>query len=256
MLEHIIRCGDREPAEASAEIGGFRVFFSEDSDLPALNYARPIRASEDWIEDLQRLAAIFLQHRRPTRLEVVAGLWPNLSWALRRRGWLVWQRLVMMGANESQFRPPLEPCDSVRAVHLDLTTPASTIARLLAAEADAFGFAIERLGPAPIDKFRGGMADGQLSATGLYCAGPSGADECVAGAAVIGGPEIGELTNVWVQPAWRRRGLGRLVAGLALARFFSEGGRTATVSAKRGSERLYAGLGFSPVGPLLIYGLP
>ncbi len=61
----------------------------------------------------------------------------------------------------------------------------------------------------------------------------------------------GEILNLGVAPAWRRRGVGRALVGATLAALRQQGVATVFLEVRASNEvaqRLYAGLGFTPVG--------
>jgi ribosomal protein S18 acetylase RimI-like enzyme len=76
---------------------------------------------------------------------------------------------------------------------------------------------------------------------------------CVDGLAVCGawtyrhGEDCG-LYTVGTMPDWRRRGLARALTDHVLAHAQAHGARTASLQSTPMGQRLYASVGFSPVG--------
>jgi ribosomal protein S18 acetylase RimI-like enzyme len=236
-------------ARDAVDAGPFRILVWPGSDLWYLNYGVPVAPEADWDAALAALPPAFAAVRRRPRLELLAELRPELSAALARAGWGLERRAPVMVLDRLPRDLPSVPGVAVEDLHAD--DPEARLAEHLAVQAEAFGFAADSLGPDRVADLRmelSGPMAGVVATEG---------GRVVAGAAVIGVGEVGELVGVGTATAARRRGLGTLAAAAALRRFHARGGTLAWLSAgDDGSERIYARLGFRRVGTQENWALP
>lgn len=65
---------------------------------------------------------------------------------------------------------------------------------------------------------------------------------------------VGYLLNVYVDPEWRRRGVGRRLVETALAALHAEGVGAAALHASEEGRAVYAAIGFEPSSEMRLFG--
>jgi ribosomal protein S18 acetylase RimI-like enzyme len=227
----------------------FELFISPHK-LDHLTFATPLPGEPaDWAEAVADMMAVFAQHGKRPRLELIADLHPNLAAALEQAGLACESRAPVMVLPVAELAaPPPHPPDGR---YLPLT--AENIPRLktyLSQQSIAYGGSgadEDALGWLP--NLQRGLANGAV----MGAAWQQGA-ALLSGAVIQMGGGIGELAGVWTHPQWRQRGLAFALCQRLLREYTAVNTPYCWLSAAEGAQRLYQKLGFVSVGTQLNYG--
>lgn len=253
---------------------GFTVAMAGGADAAGLALAVPSeREPAAWEPALAAVRAAFAERSLTPRIEYVDDLHPGLAAAAHSLGWRTSDRLPVMIAEAPEARgAPVSRSTGAEAPRLGSTsgTVAHTAAavRFLGAEDEALvafvrdqqrafrdeaapdDLAPEDATPADdrdtlawLDILRQATRQGRMDVVAVSLEG-----RLVAGASLVRAGDASELAGVWSSLEVRGRGLAHRACQALLERAFARRDRLVWLSAAPGATRLYAGLGFRPVG--------
>lgn len=230
----------------------FALFFHRTDPLPFFSHAAPIdpSPSRKLRGALAAVRAAFARAGRRARFEYLEAFAPNLAPALEAAGFVPEARQTVMACS----------CDATGAVSqvpgvvIERLSPSSSIDR-----AREF-LRTQRLGFNPEDLHavsdREAVAFlGELFEQAAFLARLDGEP---AGAAMTTPciDALAELVGLATLPPFRRRGIGTALAAAATAAAVGRAEGVVLSAEDEGAERLYARLGFRPVGALLSFADP
>jgi ribosomal protein S18 acetylase RimI-like enzyme len=230
----------------------FALFFHRTDPLPFFSYAAPIdpAPSRKLRGALVAIRSAFARAGRRARFEHLEAFAPDLAPALEAAGFVLEARQTVMACSCDAPRPvPLIP-----GVVIERFSPSSSI------DAAREFLRTQRLGFDPEDRR---VVTDQEAATflGELC-------EQAAFLARLNGEPIGaamttpcldrltELVGLATLPPFRRRGIGTALASAAVEAAAGAAEAVVLSAEDGGAERLYARLGFRPVGALLSFADP
>jgi ribosomal protein S18 acetylase RimI-like enzyme len=232
---------------AQVRVGPFVCRFNPSWASPFANYAIPDDHAEPTPDDVQALIATFRQQDRKPRLEYLPACAPAVEKALLSAGFEVEDRPPVMACQPQNLAMP-EPLPG-----LEFREPRSDddLDELAAIQHHAYGE------PGEPEPGAGAWArrvyeNGGILLLALYRGEPAGGGSC--SAPVDGMTELG---GVAVGARFRRRGIGAAVSAHLTARAHERGYRLVWLEpADENVQRIYAGIGFRPVGEKLNISLP
>ncbi len=232
---------------AQVRVGPFVCRFNPSWSSPFANYAIPDDHAEPTPDDIQALIATFRRQDRKPRLEYLPACAPAVEKALLGAGFEVEDRPPVMACRPHNLAAP-EPVPG-----LEFREPRSDddLDELGAIQHQAFGE------PGEPEPGAGAWArrvyeNGGILLLALYRGEPAGGGSC--SAPVDGMTELG---GVAVAARFRRRGIGAAVSAQLTARAHARGYRLVWLEpADENVQRIYASIGFRPVGEKLNISLP
>jgi len=232
---------------AQVRVGPFVCRFNPSWSSPFANYAIPDDHAEPTPDDIQALIATFRRQDRKPRLEYLPACAPAVEKALLGAGFEVEDRPPVMACQPHNLAAP-EPVPG-----LEFREPRSDddLDELGAIQHQAFGE------PGEPEPGAGAWArrvyeNGGILLLALYRGEPAGGGSC--SAPVDGMTELG---GVAVAARFRRRGIGAAVSAQLTARAHERVYRLVWLEpADENVQRIYASIGFRPVGEKLNISLP
>lgn len=234
-------------APAHVRVGPFVCRFNLSWASPYANYAIPDDHAEPTQDDIQALITTFRQHDRKPRIEYLPACAPAVEKTLLSAGFEIEDRPPVMACLPQNLVMP-EPVPG-----LEFREPRSDddLDELAAIQHRAFG--------EPGDPEPGSGAgarriyeNGGIVVLALYRGEPAAGGSC--SAPVDGMTELGGIA---VAARFRRRGIGAAVSADLTARAHQRGYRLTWLEpADESVERIYASIGYRPVGEKLNISLP
>ncbi|MBR7831337.1 GNAT family N-acetyltransferase [Actinospica sp. MGRD01-02] len=232
---------------AHLRVGPFVCRFNPSWSSPFANYAIPDDHAEPTRDDVSALIAAFRQRERRPRLEYLPACAPDVEKALLAAGFEVEDRPPVMACQPQNLDMP-EPLPG-----LEFREPRSDddLDELAAIQHRAFGE------PGDPEPGMGAAArrvyeNGGILMLALYRGEPAGGGSC--SAPVDGMTELG---GVAVAARFRRRGIGAAISAQLTSAAHRRGYRLVWLEpADEAVQRVYAGIGFRPVGEKLNISLP
>jgi GNAT superfamily N-acetyltransferase len=225
----------------SARIGPFLASWSRSSRNPFLNYAIPDDGATPSPDDIAGLVDVYDARGLAPRLEYLPDLAPAVEPALLHAGFAAEARLVLMAPDGST--------DTAAPDGIELVTPASDdeLNGIRLVQHEAYDD-IETIDDAAIARLRANLAGG----AGAVLARTTGDREPV-GAGEFTAPidGVAEITSVGVRAAWRRQGIAAAITTRLLADARAAGVTTPFLMAMDDESRVYARVGFTPIGSVL-----
>jgi len=222
-------------------IGPFLASWSRTSRNPFLNYAIPDDGAVPGEDDVARLIEAYDARGVAPRLEYLPDLAPAVEPALLAAGFIVEGRLVLMAPDGSTDATPPDG--------IELLTPATDeeLYGIRLVQHEAYDD-VESIDDATIARLRANLADGAGAVLARAAAGhePVGAGEFTQ---PIDG--VSEITSVGVRSAWRRQGIAAAITTRLLADARAAGVTTPFLMAMDDESRVYARVGFTPIGSVL-----
>jgi len=221
--------------------GPFLATFSRNTAHPFLNYAIPDDGAEPTAADVAALAAAYEARGLAPRLEYLASLAPAVEPALLDAGFTVEGRLALMTAG-----PPRE---AALPDGIELRFPGTNDdlrgVRLVQHEAYEDPDPVD---DAAVERLRRNLDDGAGAILARERTGhaPVGAGEFTT-------PDDGvtEITSIAVRAGWRRQGIAAAITARLLDDARCAGVTTAFLMANDAESRVYARVGFQPIGEVL-----
>jgi ribosomal protein S18 acetylase RimI-like enzyme len=232
---------------AHVRVGPFVCRFNPSWASPFANYAIPDDHAEPTPDDVQALIATFRQQDRKPRLEYLPTCAPAVEKVLLGCGFEVEDRPPVMACQPQNLAVP-EPVPG-----LEFREPRGDddLDALGAIQHHAFGEPGEPE-PGAGAGARRVYENGGILLLALYRGEPAGGGSC--SAPVDGMTEVG---GVAVGARFRRRGIGAAVSAQLTARAHERGYRLVWLEpADENVQRIYASIGFRPVGEKLNISLP
>jgi ribosomal protein S18 acetylase RimI-like enzyme len=228
-------------------VGPFVCRFNPSWASPFANYAIPDDHAEPTAADVRALISVFAEHERRPRLEYLPNCAPAVESVLLAVGFTVEDRPpVMVCPPESLTLPPavdgLEFIEPRTDFELD---------DLATVQHRAFG---EEGDPEPGTGARARRIyeNGGIVVLAKFRDAPAGGGSC---SAPVDG--LTELAGLAVAERFRRRGIGAAVAAYLTALAHQRGYRTVWLEpANEAVERMYASIGYRPIGEKLNISIP
>jgi GNAT superfamily N-acetyltransferase len=221
-------------------IGPFTASYSRSSRNPFLNYAIPDDGARPTAADVAALAAAYQGRGLDPRLEYLPNLAPAVEAALLAAGFAAEGRLVLMAPGD--VRPRTLPDD----IEVLAPTTDADLRDVRLVQHEAYE------DPDPIDdatvaRLRANLAGGAGAVLARSNDGtPVGAGEYTE---PIDG--VSEITSIAVRAPWRRRGIATAISSRLLADVTAAGVTAPFLMANTEESRVYAGVGFKPIGEVL-----
>jgi len=234
-------------APSHLRVGPFVCRFNPSWSSPFANYAVPDDHAEPSREDIKALIAAFRQRDRKPRLEYLPACAPSVEKALLVAGFEVEDRPPVMACQPQNLAVP-NPVPG-----LEFREPRSDddLDELAFIQHRAFGEPGEPE-PGVGAGARRTYENGGIVVLALFRGEPAGGGLC---SAPVDG--MTELTGVAVADRFRRRGIGAALSAHLTALAHGRGYRLVWLEPADASvERVYAGIGFRPVGEKLNISLP
>jgi GNAT superfamily N-acetyltransferase len=230
-------------ARDTGRIGPFLATFSRSSANPFLNYAIPEENAVPTADDVAGLVNAYRSRGLRPRLEYIPGIAPLVEDALLAQGFAVEERTPLM------ICPPGGVHDLPVPPGIEIVTPASDdeLRAMLIAQNEAYGE--EAPSEQDVARQRAFLADGGIArlARDAATGEPAGGGICTV---PIDG--ITELAGVGVREPFRRRGIAAALTALLAQDALARGVTTVFLMAAHEAEaRIYARVGFSPIGEVL-----
>jgi GNAT superfamily N-acetyltransferase len=228
-------------------VGPFVCRFNPSWSSPYANYAIPDDHAEPTVADIRALISAFSEQDRQPRLEYLPSCAPAVESALLAAGFTVEYRAPVMACPpESLALPPQVP-------GLEFTEPRTDfeLDDLATVQHRAFG---EDGDPEPGvgTRARRIYENGGIVVLARFRGAPAGGGTC---SAPVDG--LTELAGLAVAERFRRRGIGAAVSAHLTALAHQRGYRVVWLEPADDSvERIYAGIGYRPVGEKLNISLP
>lgn len=230
----------------------FTLFFHPTDPLPWLNYAIPdADATPDVAPVAAALRSAFAERGRVPRFEFLEAFAPSLAASLAEEGFSEAARPLLMTLEAGALREP-PPVPGFTIEVLTPRSPLESARRFVSVQRRAFGMP----GAGPVSEAdaswmitslgegRGFLAffEGEPVGTGMFTHPLDG---------------LTEIAGVSTLEPFRRRGIGAAVTAAAAALAFSRGVSGVLLSAAdERAGRVYGGVGFRPVGNVLVFGEP
>jgi GNAT superfamily N-acetyltransferase len=222
-------------------IGPFTASYSRSSRNPFLNYAIPDDGARPTAADVAALAAAYHGRGLDPRLEYLPSLAPAVEAALLAAGFAAEGRLVLMAPGD------VRPWTLPDGIELVAPTTDDDLRDLRLVQHEAYE------DPDPIDdatvaRLRANLAGGAgaVLARSTDDGTPVGAGEYTE---PIDG--VSEITSIAVRVPWRRRGIATAISSRLLADVTAAGVTAPFLMANTEESRVYAGVGFKPIGEVL-----
>lgn len=223
------------------ELGPFTASFSRSSQNPFLNYAIPDDGAEPTTDDVAALMAAYEGRGLAPRLEYLPDLAPAVEAALLAADFVVEGRLVLMVPGQPRVEAVLAGYELIAPV------TDGDLRDLRAVQNEAYG------DPGPVDdatvaRLRSNLDGGAGAVLARVLRGgePVGAGEFTA---PIDG--VTEITSIAVREGWRRRGIAAAITARLLRDAAAAGVTTPFLMANEAESRVYARVGFDPIGEVL-----
>jgi ribosomal protein S18 acetylase RimI-like enzyme len=228
------------------DVGPFRAYFDETSDLVWLNYAAPIQTLDSDAQTGRDVAALkkeFKRRRRKLRFEFIESLWPGLGAMLRAAGLRLEaaQPLMICSPTTARRRKPDEL--RIQTLHADdldgvLDTFVHVSALAFGKECPPHELAEQRT------RLRIELHAGARRAVMGWIGNQS------AGVAALSPTEsVGELVGVATLPNFRRRGVASALSSHLVLDHFHRGGDAVWLSAEdAAAQAMYHTIGFADAG--------
>jgi GNAT superfamily N-acetyltransferase len=234
-------------SRSNLRVGPFVCRFDPGWPNPYANYAIPDENAEPTAADVRALISVFEEHERRPRLECLPHCAPAVEGALLAAGFEVEDRASVMICPPGELVVPAGPPD------LEFAEPRGDeeLDALAAVQHRAFGEPGE-----PAKGIGGGLRRTYRNGGVVLLARLGG--EPVAGGACSAPVEgITELTGVAVAEAFRSRGIGAALSAELTALAHARGYHLPWLEpADKAVERVYARIGYRPVGEKLSISLP
>jgi GNAT superfamily N-acetyltransferase len=230
-------------------IGPFLATFTDYDANPFLNYAIPDDGATPTPADIADLVAAFRQHARTPRLEYLPSIAPAVEAPLLAAGFAIEEHMPLMvcppGAVQAIPVPP--------SIELVVPQTDADLAAMIAAQNAAYG---EATSPTPeaIARRRAFLDAGgsAILARDLHTGDGVGGGICD-----VPYLHTTELTSVGVIATYRRRGIAAALTARLAQVAFDAGTTTVFLMAAHAAEaRIYARVGFIPIGEVLAMTLP
>jgi len=222
-------------------IGPFTASYSRSSRNPFLNYAIPDDGARPTAADVAALAAAYQGRGLDPRLEYLPSLAPAVEAALLGAGFAAEGRLVLMAPGDARPRP------LPAGIELRAPTTDDDLHDVRLVQHEAYE------DPDPVDdatvaRLRANLAGGAgaVLARSIDEGTPVGAGEHTE---PLDG--VCEITSIAVRAPWRRRGIATAISARLLADVMAAGVTSPFLMANTGESRVYAGVGFKPIGEVL-----
>lgn len=228
-------------------VGPFVCRFNPSWASPYANYAIPDDHAEPTAADIRALISVFAEHNRRPRLEYLPLCAPAVEFALLAAGFAVEDRPPVMVCPPESLTMP-EPVEG-----LEFTEPRTDF------ELDDLAVLQHRAFGEPGDPEPGAGArtrriyeNGGIVVLARFRGAPAAGGSC---SPPVDG--LTELTGIAVAERFRRRGIGAALSAQLTALAHARGYRLPWLEPADGSvERIYAGIGFRPIGEKLNLSIP
>jgi GNAT superfamily N-acetyltransferase len=232
---------------AQLRVGPFVCRFNPSWPHPYANYAIPDDHAEPSPDDVRALISAFRRRDRKPRLEYLPACAPAVEKALLVAGFEIESRAPLMACQPQNLAAP----DPVPGLAFREPRTDDDLDDLFAIQHQAFGE------PGVPDPGAGAGArrvyeNGGIVVLAMFRGEPAGGGSCTA-------PVDGmtELAGVAVAPRFRRRGIGAALSAYLTHRAHRRGYRLVWLEPADDSvERIYAGIGYRPIGEKLNISLP
>jgi GNAT superfamily N-acetyltransferase len=222
-------------------IGPFTASYSRSSRNPFLNYAIPDDGARPTADDVAALEAAYRGRGLDPRLEYLPSLAPAVEGVLIAAGFAAEGRLVLMVPGDATPRTLPD------GIELLAPTTDNDLRDVRLVQQEAYE------DPDPIDdasvaRLRANLAGGAgaVLARSIADGTPVGAGEYTE---PIDG--VSEITSIAVRAPWRRRGIATAISVRVLADITAAGVTSPFLMANTSESRVYAGVGFEPIGEVL-----
>jgi ribosomal protein S18 acetylase RimI-like enzyme len=248
LLRRLELAGNRAMSRTRTwvDVGAFRAYFDETSDLIWLNYAAPIQTLGNETEtrrDITALKKEFKRRRRKLRFEFIEPLWPGLGAMLRAAGLRLEAAQPLMICSLATARRKKPDALRIQTLHSDdLDGVLDTFIHV-----SALGFGSD-WPPRDLAEQRARLrielhADARRAVMGWIGNQPAGV------AALSPTESVGELVGVATLPNFRRRGTASALSGHLVFDHFHRGGEVVWLSAEDAvAQAMYGTIGFADAG--------
>ena len=245
VQHHLRTLASRVPSHV--RVGPFTCRFNPSWSSPLANYAVPDDHAEPSREDVGALIAAFRQHDRKPRLEYLPDCAPAVEKALLLAGFEIESRALLMACQPQNLAAPAP------VPGLEFREPRSDddLDDLFAIQHRAFNE------PGTPEPGAGAGArriyeNGGIVVLAMFRGEPAGGGSC---SAPVDG--MTELVGVAVANRFRRRGIGAALSAYLTSRAHHRGYRLVWLEPADDSvERIYASIGYRPLGEKLNISLP
>jgi ribosomal protein S18 acetylase RimI-like enzyme len=228
------------------DVGAFRAYFDETSDLIWLNYAAPIQILGSETQTKRDVAALkkeFKRRQRKLRFEFIESLWPGLGTMLRTSGLRLEAAQPLMICSPATARRK-KPAD-IRIQPLNENDQDGVLDTFVQLSASAFG---RDCPPHELAEQRTRLrielhAGARRAVMGWIENHPAGV------AALSPTESAGELVGVATLPKFRRRGVASSLSSHLTLDHFHRGGQVVWLSAEdAAAQAMYRTIGFTDAG--------
>jgi ribosomal protein S18 acetylase RimI-like enzyme len=228
------------------DVGAFRAYFDETSDLIWLNYAAPIQTLGSEAQTSGDVAALkkeFKRRRRTLRFEFIEPLWPGLGAMLRAAGLRLEAAQPLMICSPATARR--RNTDQLRIQSLNANDPDASLDMFVQVSALAFGrdCPLHKLAELRVRLRIELQAGARRALMGWIGNEPTGV------AALSPTESVGELVGVATLPNFRRRGVASALSSHLVFDHFHRGGDVVWLSAEdAAAQEMYRTIGFADAG--------